>query len=563
MADKFVIGYSYRSTPAEPAAQIAATPYGIQTLYQQAPYQAAVTQMHPGYYQAAGIGGAAAAATPAAPPVIADPAWSMDAQTFGVLQRSDSIFSAFVNAKRGILDLRDGLKSAPSAREKALIERVADYVTARLTPAERAQFFGPFMVAGAFRLPDLDAIIEPGADVAIPGAAPTAPKVKENDHSALFRTARIVSGDIRTTDALRNGLSLVRRARQRALEAKQADLEVLEGADIPEAQAELAVLDRTKIEALGDYAVAQRLVAENWAAVEQSFADRRRVLENNLGLYYVKVRETPLGAGLPDPLDLRYQGLDDVVPGCAAGATELPEDLAPFLEAVLDIPVSDWASLRGLVQLLPGRGRIEALVQGRRQRLGLRLNQAGPVGGSRLALRLAPMRAQTLGLARDLLARPFAAAGALSQVQQQGSEVLSLEDLLSGPPNRLRAQATTLHERLDGAAACLQGRLAGLAPSLRLPTRPGHHPARASGRRRRLSPGAPGRTRPVAPPGLGHRRRGRPPAPGGPGPVAWPGAGRGGGLQRCTYPGGAGWLVVPPARPGGLRGGPHGHAQLP
>jgi hypothetical protein len=461
MATRDLTGFSLNLDSVIPGADYARAVSGTQPIVSWQPSGAT--------YWAAGSQPSTQPAQP--PPPVADPAYAKVTGSFGVLQQVDAVHDLFLNAKRGILDLREVLRTAPSTREQALIGRIRDYVERYVTAEELRRYLRPFEDDGELVLPDLD------EDLADPGTTRTVPvfsagtsvqqQVTENEHSALFRTGRVMVKEIRTTDALRYGLSMIRRLRQRELARRREELAELE-ASIPEETRALASLNTPRIEARGDYAVAQRLVAEDWARVERAWGERRRVLESNLGLYYVRVRETPLSLTLPDPLALRRAAADDLVPGCPLEAAELPEELEPFMEAVLDVPVGDWAVLSGLHHLLPGRGRLEVLVQQRRQRLTLRRDQDPLTGGSGLASRLAPLYRQGSALTRELLARPFTPTGALSQVQAQGRDLLSLEDLLSGPPHRLRARARDLHGRLGAAAACLTERLRTVAPSLRL-----------------------------------------------------------------------------------------------
>jgi hypothetical protein len=460
------------------AASAAPASYSAQPVYYNQP---PVQQLYPGAYYMPGYTGAAAAAGAGVKSdPIAEPTFAKASGSFGVLSHVDSITDTFLNAKRGILDLRDGLLVRPSDKEKALIERVTAYITEYVEGegSELADYFGPFVGEdGHFKLDDLDGIVDPGHETTVSFDEydeatrlykPVTKRFTQNNYSALFGTGKVLVKDIRTVDALRYGLSVIRKRRQREIERLQEQLADVT-AEIPNERDRLAALERQRLEGLGDYAVARRLVSENWTAVEQAYADRRRVLEGNLGLYYVRVRETPLTSTLPDPLDLRYGAADDIVPGCPLADVDLPDELAPFMETVLDIPVGDWTALRDLYHLLPGRTRLDTLVKRRRERLTLRRNQeATATAGSTLAARLAPLSRQTDSLTTELLARPFAATGSLLQVQRQGRDLLSLEDLLSGPPHRLRGRAATLHGRLDAGAGCLIERLRAVTPSLRL-----------------------------------------------------------------------------------------------
>lgn len=409
----------------------------------------------------------------------ANPVYDKPSETLGVLRQVDKVSETFLLAKRGILDLREALRKTPLDGSQKLIDRVAAYLKKYTTQAEREELLKSYYAnagnADSFAMPAGASIPNPGDDsdaeieVKKPGnngtTVTTLEKVKHNEQSALYATGRIMTDEIRRLEELRRALTVLRRRRQSELARHQTELAAVE-AQLPAAHKALANLEPPRQEALGDLAVARRVLAEHWAAVEAAWAARRQVLENHLGLYYVRVRETPLSLTPPDPLELRYADADDIVPGCSGETTDIPAALHPFLEAVYDVPLGDWACLRGLYFLLPERLRLEFLVAQRRDRLAKRQTASGD--GSALSARLLPLQQETLALARDLAKRPFSSDGALSAVQQQGRDLLSLDDLLSGPPHRLRAPAAQLHQRLGNAAACLVQRLRGIAPSLRL-----------------------------------------------------------------------------------------------
>ncbi len=407
-----------------------------------------------------------------------NPVYDKPAETLGVLKQVDKISDTFLLAKRGILDLRAELAKPPANGTKSLLDRIAEYLKkpAHSTFQERQELLPGFFANPAdpatFRLPTPDAIANPGdnmdVEVEEKNTAGVLVKkivqVKRNEQSALFATGHVMTSEIRQLDTLRHALTVLRRNRQFELARRKSELNAIE-AKLPAEHGKLATLDAGRQEALGDHAVAKRVLAEHWAAIEQAWAERRRILESHMGLYYTRVRETPLSLTLPDPLDLRYSDADDIVPGCASETTQIAAALTPFLEAVYDVPLADWAGLRELYPLLPERGRIEMLVNQRRELLSKR---QAMTGGAALISRLLPLHQETLALARDLVKQPFNAGGAISSVQQQGSKLLALDDLLTGPPHRLRPQAAALHQRLGNAAACLAIRLRGMPPSLRL-----------------------------------------------------------------------------------------------
>jgi hypothetical protein len=399
-----------------------------------------------------------------------NPVYDKPAATLGVLRQVDKISDTFLLAERGILDLRNELAKPPLNGAKSLLERITVYLRnpAHSTKKEREELLPGFFTnlddAATFKLPDAKPIAKPGGVLEPTPTGSTAPPVLHTDHSALFATGKVMTHEIRQLDTLRHALTTLRRNRQFGLAQRKTALGVIE-ARLPAEHDKLKNLDASRQEALGDHAVARRVLAEHWAAIEQAWAERRRILENHMGLYYARVRETPLSLTLPDPLDLRYTDADDIVPGCASETTQIPAALTPFLEAVYDVPLADWAGLRELYPLLPERNRIEILVNQRRERLSKR---QAMTGGAALLARLLPLHQETLALARDLVKQPFNAGGAVSAVQQQSSKLLALDDLLTGPPHRLRPQAAALHQRLGNAAACLAIRLRGMPPSLRL-----------------------------------------------------------------------------------------------
>jgi hypothetical protein len=389
----------------------------------------------------------------------------------GMLSHVELIRDSFVNVRRDLLDLRDKA-NARQNQAKSLIDRVCDFLDDYMKPEElrRLGVIDSDNQAPAFRLlvaPDLHNadgfLLRPRLDRALVRPGDAGPDgTPHNDESALFSAGKVVADDIRQIEALRGALTTLRRRHQQALADLRARLAALES-DIPGEIRSLDVRERERVEALDDYAVAQRLLAEHWREIEAAHAERKRVIESHRGLFYVKVRETPLGRTLPDPLDLRPSSPDDLVPGCANRDTALPTALAPFIEAVYDIPAGDWTNLRPLGHLLPGRAILAGLVDTRRQKLALRLNRAvsaeTPV--------LASLVQQNHALVREVAARPFT-AGALSELQRQGSAILALDDLLAIPSPLLRDPARALHQRLDAAAGCLLARLRTIAPSIRL-----------------------------------------------------------------------------------------------
>jgi hypothetical protein len=410
------------------------------------------------------------AAEPSEP--LTDPVFSKAAVSAkGMLSHVEAIHDSFVNVRRDVLDLR-ALATSRQNLAKSLIDRVCDFLDDYLKPEElrRIGAIDDDKQAPAFRLfvaPDLHnasgVLLRPKLERALPEPGEPGPGgIAHNDESALFSAGAVVADDIRQIEALRGALITLRRRHQQALEDLRSRVAALE-ADIPAGIAELDVRERARAETLDDYAVAQRLLAEHWSEIEAAYAERRRVIESHRGLFYVKVRETPLGRTLPDPLELRSSSPDDLVPGCANRDTPLPAALGLFMQAVFDIPAGDWASLRPLGHLLPGRAILSGLVDTRRQTLVQRMNQIAAADTPVLT----GLLQQNHALVREVAARPFDAV-ALGELQRQGSAILALGDLLAIPAPLLRDPAQTLHQRLDAAAGCLLARLRAIAPSIRL-----------------------------------------------------------------------------------------------
>lgn len=433
------------------------------------------------------FGTAAQPATPAAPPPepVSAPTFEKASANFGTMRHVEPVRDHFINARINLEALREFATKAPGTG-KPLLERVEDYLKAHLKKGEYEKLLSELgvsvgtatgenitekLTARFFSkaLPKLgdsgtinsDKITKSPDDK--PWEAELIPYI-HNTHSALFATGTVMTDDIRTMEALRYALVKVRRDQQQALEKNQAALDELE-TRIATERSTLTGLEAKRSETLDDYAVAQRLLAEHWAEIEQAYAERKRVIESNVGLYYVRVRETPLSHTLPDPLDLRSGAADDLVPGCPNRATPLTEELLPFMDTLLDIPAGDWAVLSGLSNMLPGRAVLEQMVQKRRQTIAVKLQQ--PATTSIAKPNLVALLQTHQALQQSIAAKPFSVA-ALRDMQQQGHKILALEDMLASTIPGLRDPATQLHQRLNAAAGCLLSRLRAIKPSIRL-----------------------------------------------------------------------------------------------
>lgn len=434
-----------------------------------------------------GLGRYQAGATPATPPEpVSEPTYAKANANFGVMRQVEPVRDHFINARLTLEALRQVASTAPGTGKSLLLRLEAylerhlgdDYATllnelgvsirAKADDTRKAWRDESAKVEGRFfkkALPKLgqSTRIALGDIVEKPGEVKEI-DVAHNTHSALFATGVVLADDIRTMEALRHALVTVRRRQQQALAQKQAQVAALIGR-IKAERAILNTLAAKRSETMGDYAVAQRLLAEHWQAIEAVWAARQRIIDSNLGLYYARVRETPLSRSLPDPLALRPGSADDLAPGCPARTGPLAEGLRPFMAMLLDIPAADWGVLHNLANLLPGRSQLEPMVVQRRQRLQVRLSQA--VATVAIGQPLTSLLAHHQAMAQAIAAQPFSMA-ALRKMQGQAHQILALEDLVVCPVPALRNAAIELHQRLEAAAGCLLSLLRTIKPSLRL-----------------------------------------------------------------------------------------------
>lgn len=408
---------------------------------------------------------------------------AQDILQHAVINHITPVNTFFHDALDGFGVLRDRLKGgAEQTQEESLLDQLEAYIAEYLTgeavnavfdgrSAELQTFFPIEGKGGTFTRPDFD-------DDAVTTLSALAERKYQDDegievatkaplHTALFETGRYLVDDTLVVQRLRHSVARIRRARLIELRNKQQQLATLLD-QIRETRARLAAENRSRLEASSDYHLAQQLVSEDWAAVEQRFADRKAVLDAHQGLYYARVRETPVSLSLPDPLALRHLQPGDLLPGCGVPDKELPEELESFIDAVLDIPMADWARLRDQYHLLPGRKRLDMMYGQRKLRLDWRLGRDTQGSGSGRGKKLAGLRQQNISLLQDLARRTLIPTVSLREYQLRSRQLLSLEDLLSGANHRLRGQAAELRDQLNQAAHCLLGRLRVLPPSIRL-----------------------------------------------------------------------------------------------
>jgi len=410
--------------------------------------------------------------------LIAKPAYEVEPpeEKFGVLQHIDAPRQMWDEAERGIKNLR--LELDP-VNTDGLIAKAQEFIRSQYQAGFRGnekleEIFGSYLekketdeiILDDNGLPTLRKLGE--VTIPEPGKpAIDAPGLEENDKTALFGAGRVMRDDIREVQRLRGMLLRYRRWQKRQLKIKRGERERIRE-QLPKKHRKLAALNRERLEKRGDYQVVQQLVRENWQEVAERYARRAEILENHKGLFYARVRETPFSRPLPRELPLRHASPDDIVPGCPMEDQEVPAELEPFMETLLELPVGSWTALRSHYRLLPGRKRLLEWGERRRSRMQYKVNKAYVSVNSALAVRMTGLRKSNQSLVREQARFTLKDKSSLLELQRSSREVLSIEDLLSGSGHRLRGRAEVLSDRLNQAAVCLLGALRSVRPSLRL-----------------------------------------------------------------------------------------------
>lgn len=289
-------------------------------------------------------------------------------------------------------------------------------------------------------------------------------------YHALFKAGRILTQWIAVFEARYNNIERKLQGKLREQSNKLAQIDKLAGL-IRVARETLEGMDRFRVEQLGDYGVAQRLLDEDWRQVWALNNERSRILTKALrGLYYVRVRGTPVSAALADPLALRYGSSKDIVPGCDwEEEVDLPNALDPFFAAICEIPMDDWAGLKLLRPKLPPFQQFDYLGQLRQARFKARpASLLTPANTDTLQARLQTVHLQTQIVMQQWASFSLPAFTVSSlQTQAAAAKVLALADL-AGTAGPLRKPAHELREQLEHCQFCLLEKLNLLPPSLRL-----------------------------------------------------------------------------------------------
>ncbi len=329
-------------------------------------------------------------------------------------------------------------------------------------------------------------------------------------YEELFKAGKILTQQIAFMEARYESLEARLQGLLRARLAKEDQIEKLI-ASIRIATEKLTAIDKRRVEFLGDYGVAQRLVDDDLMDVYKLNEHRTQVLTNRVrGLYFVRACQTPVGEAFADPLELRYGKARDIVPGCDSDIDpDLPDDLDDFFETVLEIPMAAWRDLNDFKYLIPAPEKLSYIDNLRRLRLDdkvvrhaqiaaksvgqtpaaasnkaenvfVKMAKATPTNGiKKAAVPVAPptpSNVSLFGVRQQTQATLFQFSQLILPVQQvstkirqqDASAVISLADLMATTKGPLQKQAQNLHNRLEQAAWCMLEKLNELPPSLRL-----------------------------------------------------------------------------------------------
>mgnify|MGYP000330175307 CR=1 FL=1 len=386
---------------------------------------------------------------------INESAFAKGAGNFGVLNYVDTTYTLFEKAKQGIQALQLELVDSDEtiiAKTKRYVESA--YESSYFDNTQLDTFFGQFVDSSQnFSFTGLSNIN-------------SLTTTESESHQALFKTGTYIKDDVRQVQKLRSQLVAFRHLKERKITQLKARLAKV-NAQIPKQQQRLSALNNQRLKSLSDYQVARQLVSEDWQNVENAYQHRAHILDNHLGISFVKIRESSVSKTLQGRALLGVDS-DELVPGCALQDGEIPESIEPFLESILEIPLSNWRSLKDYHQHLPDRRKLIGLLDKRHYRLDYRRQQSTFVKASALTHRMGALSAANKTLIEESAKREISYVESLVALQVSSTQVLSIEDLLNGPPHRLRHQCETLRNKIDQATHCFINQLAQLSPWIRL-----------------------------------------------------------------------------------------------
>ena len=285
------------------------------------------------------------------------------------------------------------------------------------------------------------------------------------NYDGVIQITRVLLGDITLVEnnAIRIEAGYVAlRARLQSLEALASRLT----AAVAAARDKLRSAQVASAQAAGDYAAAQSLVKEEAARVAAAVLARNQTIAAATGLFYVRQLQTVIAVDPPASLSLTADTPADLAPACPADHPGPPAALTPFLDLLLEVPLSSLSSLSGGWIDLPDNAGLLRLSGLRAARL-VNWTPSTDFGSGTAAPDLANLATATRSVFDPVLRNSFNIGASLAVNQQAAFDVFSLPDLVTLPTNNLRTNVEALRARLESATGCLFQTLIGLPPSAR------------------------------------------------------------------------------------------------
>lgn len=284
-------------------------------------------------------------------------------------------------------------------------------------------------------------------------------------YSGVVETTRVLLGDINLVENNAIGIERAYFQFRDRISSLQTRIGQLSDA-LASARDTLRSAQVTAAQTAGDYVAAQRLVQEEAARVATAVAARHQAMAAATGLFYVRELQTLTTRPLPPAMTLTADTPADLVPGCAADHGGPPAAVQPFLDLLLEVPLSNWTVLQGGWVDLPNIAGLQRLTAVRTNRLAS-LAPSSAFGAGAAAPDLAALASTTHSAFGPLFQSGISLASSLAVSQQAAFDVFSLHDIVTLPFNRLRINAQAMRARMESAAGCLFETLSDFAPSTR------------------------------------------------------------------------------------------------
>jgi hypothetical protein len=294
---------------------------------------------------------------------------------------------------------------------------------------------------------------------------PAGPSSEAANYDGVIQITRSLLSDIAQVEnnAIKVEANYVAfRDRLQSLEALISQLT----AAVAVARDALRAAQAASAKAAGDYAAAQTLIAEESTRVNAAVQARNQAIAAATGLFMVRQLQTAIVRTPLAALSLTADTPADLAPGCLTDHPGPPAALTPFLDLLLETPLSNWTPLTGGWTELPDVSGLQRLSGLRAARL-VNFAPSTDFGGGAAASDLANLAVSARSAIDPVLRSVFSLGPSLAANQQAAFSVFSLPDLITLPANVLRTNAEALRARMESATGCLYETLVGLPPSAR------------------------------------------------------------------------------------------------